>query len=94
MCRHYSAYNGRVYYQFKVKQVYWNLTDCVMVFKLLFMRCFNLEFWSLNLLILLEDSITCLGYCVCIKGHVLVSFRVNTHFGLLSKSALLWIKIH
>ena len=56
------------------------LTDCVMAFKMLFMSCFNLEFtwltlllpelfiecifWSLNLLILLEDSITCFGYCV------------------------------
>ena len=49
MCRHYSAYNGMVHYQIKVKQVYWNLTDCVMVFKLLFMRCFNLEFTWLTL---------------------------------------------
>ena len=42
--RHYSVYNGTVNYQIKVKQVYWNLPDCVMVFKLLFMRYFNLEF--------------------------------------------------
>ena len=51
MCRHYSAYSGRVHYQIMVKQVYWNLADCVMVFKLLFMRYFNLEFTWLILLL-------------------------------------------
>ena len=44
MCRHYTVYNGLVHYQITVKQVYLNLADCVMVFKLLFMRYFNLEF--------------------------------------------------
>ena len=44
MCKHYSAYNGMVHYQIKVKQVYWNLADCVMVFKLLFTDVFIWNF--------------------------------------------------
>ena len=111
MCRHYSAYNGMVHYQIKLKQVYWNLADCIMVFTLFFYEMFKFGICMVNIIfagaVYLMHTLVIkpvnfirrfyylFGVLCVYKSSSFWSVQVvNTHFGFLFKSALLWTKIN